>query len=438
MGNVEALEALKHEALANECTFVGRERSAGSSRYAFLCNSGHSFTATRSMLRRRGYWCPICSDGFQKYTEESARAFMLSVGLEPIEPYIGTRDPWKCKCLTCGIETSKRMRSIKQTGTKIGCQSCSMKARSFLQRTDEAVAIAIMLAANTKPLEPYKRSDARWKSLCLRCNNEIFPTLNNVKLGSDPCTYCSGHSVDEKQAIALCKEFGLEPIGSYPGNSIKWGMKCMKCGAEVTSLYGNITRKKRNGWKSFGCPECSFNEMGRRYSEDPEVARQKFRNANLEMIGEYKTARLPIQAKCLKCGATTKQTLNGVMNGKACKYCFHAGIKYGDPAYLYLIYHDEFRSIKVGISNVEANLNRLESHRKNGWAEYKSFNFDTADEAEYYETMLLKWLRKERGLPPHLVRELMPQGGFSETVDAEEISLPEIEIKLLALLQDRN
>ena len=51
--------------------------------------------------------------------------------------------------------------------------------------------------------------------------------------------------------------------------------------------------------------------------------------------------------------------------------------------------------------------------------------------------MLLKWLRKERGLPPHLVRELMPQGGFSETVDAEEISLPEIEVKLIALLQDR-
>jgi hypothetical protein len=87
---------------------------------------------------------------------------------------------------------------------------------------------------------------------------------------------------------------------------------------------------------------------------------------------------------------------------------------------------------------VEANLNRLVAHKKNGWSEYKSFNFDTADEAEYFETLLLKWLRKDRGLPPHLVRELMPQGGFSETVDAEEISLPEIEVKLLALLQDRN
>ena len=437
MGNIEALAILKAEALANDCTYVSRERSAGNSRYSFVCNSGHSFTATKNMLRRRGYWCPICSDGFQKFTEESAREFMLSVGLEPIEPYIGTRDPWKCRCLICGIETSKRIRSVKQTGTKIGCQGCSTKARGLSQRTDEAIAIAIMLAANVKPLVPYTGIGVRWKSLCLRCNNEIFPTLATAKAGSDPCKYCSGNSVDEIQAIALCREFGLEPVGSYPGNSIKWNMQCMKCGVEISSLYGNITRKKRNGWKSFGCPECSFSQMGRRYSEDPEVARQKFLNADLEMIGEYKTARLPIEAKCLKCGAITKQTLNGVMNGKACKFCFHVGIQYGEPAYLFLIHHEEFRSIKVGISNVEANLNRLDSHRKNGWVEYKSFNFDTADEAEYFETMLLKWLRKERGLPPHLVRELMPQGGFSETVDAAEISLPEIEVKLLALLQDR-
>lgn len=438
MGNAEALAILKAEALVNACTYISQERNTGHSRYTFLCNSGHSFTATRNMLRRRGYWCPICSDGFQKFTEESAREFMLAVGLEPIEPYMGTRDPWKCRCLTCGMETSKRIRSVKQTGTKIGCQLCSLKARAFLQRTDEVIAVAIMLAANARPSESYEGIHVRWKSLCLRCNNEISPTLNSVKRGGDPCTYCSGHSVDEKQAIALCKEYGLEPVGSYPGNSIKWSMKCMKCGVEMSSLYGNITRKKRNGWKSFGCPECSFTQMGRRYSEDPEVARQKFFNADLEIIGEYKNARIPITARCLKCGAITKQTLNGVMNGKACKFCFHAGIKYGEPAYLYLIHHKEFRSIKVGISNVEANLNRLDAHRKNGWDEYKSFNFDTADEAEYFETMLLKWLREERGLPPHLVRELMPQGGFTETVDADEISLPEIEVKLIALLQDRH
>ena len=438
MGNFKALGALIAAGLANECTLIDSEIKNGRTRYTFHCNSGHTFTVTSSALKRRGYWCPTCSNANQRFNEQSAKEFMLSVGLEPLEPFIGTRDPWRCRCLTCGEETSKRIRSIKQTGTKIGCQTCSTKARANLQRTDEAVAVGIMFAANAKPLEPFNRSDARWKSECLRCHNEIFPTFKHVKTGGDPCKYCSGHAVDEIQAVSICREFGLEPVGLYPGNSIKWDMNCMKCGVIVSSLYGNITRKKRNNWKSFGCPECSFSEMGRRYSEDPEVARQKFLNADLELIGDYKNARLPIKAKCLKCGAITKQTLNGVTNGKACKYCFHAGIKYAEPAYLYLIYHEEFRSIKVGISNIEAGLNRVEAHKKNGWTEHKSFNFDTADEAEYFEAMLLKWIRKERGLAVHLVRGMMPQGGFSETVDSEEISLLEIEVKLMALLEDRN
>ena len=77
-------------------------------------------------------------------------------------------------------------------------------------------------------------------------------------------------------------------------------------------------------------------------------------------------------------------------------------------------------------------------HKKNGWSEYKSFDFSTADEAEYFETKILNWVRNERGLPPHLVKELMPQGGFSETIDADAISLLEIEIKLKSLLEDRS
>jgi hypothetical protein len=165
------------------------------------------------------------------------------------------------------------------------------------------------------------------------------------------------------------------------------------------------------------------------------LVRQKFANAGLVMTGEYQTARIPVSCICQKCGAKTKQTLNGVMNGKTCKYCYHVGIKYGESAYLYLILHEELQSIKVGISNHEANLNRLESHKKNGWVLYKSYDFDTANEAEWFETRLLNWLRKERHLGIHLVRELMPQGGFSETVDRTEISISEIEQKLLELLE---
>ena len=116
-------------------------------------------------------------------------------------------------------------------------------------------------------------------------------------------------------------------------------------------------------------------------------------------------------------------------------FCFHVGIRYGEPAYLYLIFHKNFQSLKVGISNIDATQNRLDAHKKNGWELYKSFNFDTADEAEWFETKLLQWLRLERKLGIHMAKELMPQGGFSETVSDQEISIREIEQKLLELIE---
>ena len=407
---------------------------SGRHKYSFVCKSGHNFTADKVMISKRGYWCPDCANAVKRYTQESATELMMRVGLQPIEVYSGSRDPWKCKCINCGVIVKKRLRSVLQTGTLIGCQKCSQRAKSNAQKIDSEIAISMMLAREVKPLAPYVESGIPWKSECLRCHQVIYPRLRDLKRAKDPCINCSGRKVNPKKAVKLCQEFGLDPIGSYPGNTKKWKMKCMSCGKIVSSLYGNVTRKKRNGWQAFGCSECSFERMGRRYSINSDVAKQKFLNVNLEMLGEYVNARLPIKMRCLLCGELTKQTLNGVMNGKTCKYCKQTGIKYGAPSYLYLIYNDIYRSIKIGISNVEIKHNRLESHKKSGWQEYKTYFFDTGDQAAIYETELLRWVRLELKLPIHLTKEMMPQGGFTETIDAEEITFLEIEKKLITLV----
>jgi hypothetical protein len=43
------------------------------------------------------------------------------------------------------------------------------------------------------------------------------------------------------------------------------------------------------------------------------------------------------------------------------------------------------------------------------------------------EARTFYWIRKELGLGVHLSREMMKSGGYSETVDANEISVLEIE-----------
>jgi hypothetical protein len=226
---------------------------------------------------------------------------MRSVSLEPKENFPGSYDPWLCECMICGKEVRKRLRSVVQTGTKIGCQSCSSIAKGKSQRISVDIAILEMRSAGAEPLDEFELSNKPWKCVCIKCNRTIFPTLAGIRRGSSPCIYCAGNKVDEAEVIAEVRKWGLEPLEPYKGNEFPWKCKCLVCGEITSPTWINIQRKKRQKLKTFGCPKCSFNAMGRRYSVDPELAKQRFANAGLQMIGDYRTARIPVLCICQKC-----------------------------------------------------------------------------------------------------------------------------------------
>ena len=116
-----------------------------------------------------------------------------------------------------------------------------------------------------------------------------------------------------------------------------------------------------------------------------------------------------------------------------CSYCRETGLNYQEPAYLYLIFHEEHQSIKIGVSNKDSKPNRLKAHKKFGWTVYKVRNYPNGQKAELVETKVLRWLRKDLGLGRHLTPGHMPQGGHSETVDALEVDLPTIWAKVVQM-----
>ena len=89
-------------------------------------------------------------------------------------------------------------------------------------------------------------------------------------------------------------------------------------------------------------------------------------------------------------------------------------------------------SHKIGISGETRNPSgdRIKKHEKNGWKLFKKLNFETADEAFLIEQAVLKWFRDEKKLGIYLSEFDMPQGGYTETVDASEIDLPTIWAKV--------
>ena len=80
---------------------------------------------------------------------------------------------------------------------------------------------------------------------------------------------------------------------------------------------------------------------------------------------------------------------------------------------------------------------RVTEHKKFGWSLHSRKDFETADDAFQVEQKVLSWLRKEKELAIFLSEFEMPQGGYTETVDASEIDLPTIWAKVEELSQKK-
>lgn len=363
--------------------------------------------------------------------DEIARIFQNAklTLLEPLGDPKQRRTKWNAECQICGQVINRSFDSLLSTGTDIGCQKCSAKAKGERGRTDKTKAVEFLKSLGLNPLTDYPGSQKHWSSQCIHCEREVSRSYSalkdavkkwGIKIG---CPYCNGNRIIETDMQEILDKFGLIPKEAYTNNESPRLFECAKCGAETRQSYINIRRKLRQGALSYGCPTCSFNESGRRRAESEENAIVKFQQVGLRMIGKYENARKSIECECLRCGAITRQTLNGVNNGKTCKFCAQRGIQHGEPAYLYLVQNQLHNSLKVGIGNIGNKNDRLKSHYKQGWELVYRWDFETGLQAESIETMVFRWLRNDLNLPMHLSKNEMPQGGWSETISADAIPL---------------
>lgn len=173
------------------------------------------------------------------FNADEATEIMLKSNLRPLEPYINNRTKWKCLCLTCGRVCYTLFDTIRSG--KGGCLTCGFASSSAKQRKDEIEAIKIMRQLNLEPLEPYQNSNAKWKSKCLICGKIVHPTFGSIQYNNNVgCRYCSGNTVDPKDAVRVMKKANLVPLEPYRSSKSPWKCKCEKCGNIVTPAYGGI------------------------------------------------------------------------------------------------------------------------------------------------------------------------------------------------------
>ena len=368
---------------------------------------GRESTPSLSNVRHNGTGCVWCAR--HRVDPNEAKALLLAAGLEPLKPFPGANHRWRCRCSTCGREIEPRYNEVRNGG---GCAWCAGV------RVDPEDARAVMLAASLEPLDPYPASNAPWRCRCLSCGRTVSPTYASVKAGSR-CGYCAGNKVDPNNAVAAMLAVGLEPLEPYPGALAPWRCRCSTCGREVTPRLSNV----QNGAR---CAYCA------RLRVDPDDARAMLLAVGLEPLEPYPGRHTAWRCRCKKCQREVRPQYGSVSAGRGCRYCAHLGFDFAAPGVVYLLRNDEHFAMKVGVTTAKARTDRIAQHTGRGWVLEARWEVSTGDRAVEIESAVLEWWRSDLGAPPALLASEMPQGGWSETASLLWVRIEDTSARIQA------
>lgn len=129
----------------------------------------------------------------------------------------------------------------------------------------------------------------------------------------------------------------------------------------------------------------------------------------------------PWMCCCLRCGTVVHPRYEDIKRGGGgCRKCAKYGFKASEKAVVYLIDNPENGAVKVGIT--DATGARLKRHAQRGWRVRTTVRVPGERALTIEKAVLSSW-RNDQGLPPFLGKEEMPQGGWTETVDADAINI---------------
>lgn len=267
---------------------IGEYVSAKTS-VAVLCLSCDEMSevTVESMRKRKNSGCERCARKKKaSLSEIEAIKTMQEKGLEPLEPWVGHKTLWLCRCLICGQEVRLSRDSIRRRSMDFkGCIDCAKKAQS-----------AKMVVANKeKVLQRFEKKNLRLKSEyinsrlpveveCLTCGY-MFRTegirIGTLKYG---CAKCAGNYVDPIEAENFMNSRGYKPIVPFSGAHKSWESIHVICGNIVTPEYSSI--KFGNG----GCKYCA--EYGFQYSKPAYLYLITNEKLNAHKIGIANPAKI--------------------------------------------------------------------------------------------------------------------------------------------------
>lgn len=217
--------------------------------------------------------CPACAKRRQTLTHEEfcERLAKVNPGITPIDRYVNSNTPMRCRCDKCGYEWSPVPISL--THAKSGCPRCSK----------------------------------RWR----RTEKEFIEELKTV----NPTIAVIGNYVNMTTPVDVrCMECGYE-WRAQPTELVH-GKGCARCAA---------TRRKEPGSNRGKGHERHFSPP--RKTTGQFIAEMAKINPAIKVVGEYKKSAVPIECECLRCGHHWKAAPSNLLHGTGCPMCAHPSFR---------------------------------------------------------------------------------------------------------------
>lgn len=433
--------------------------SASNKKVWWLCSEGHEFARVVSSRTRQGLNdCPFCTsrkvlEGLSDLATthpDLAREWHPTKNKKLQASQITHKNSqvdiwWMCER---GHEWEALARNRSIGGT--GCPYCANK-KVIPGENDLATLRPELLSEwNTErnlDLLPSQLSLGSGERVWWKCTlgHEWKASVGGRVQRKSGCPYCAGVQLLEgfndlaTRNPSLAREwhfeknYPLEPKDVSGGNHKKaWWI----CGEEHE---WEASISSRNS--GIGCPICSGKKVLAGFND--------FQSVYPQLVEQWDYAKNQISPDevssssgklvwwvCPEEGHSwrTSPSHRG-KGGRGCPSCSKGGYDPNKPGVLYFLHHAAYRAKKIGITNQKIKTVRLELFQSAGWTLLKTWQSEDGYQIFDTETIVLRWLRKELGLPPYLGKpEMGNMGGWSETYFEDGVADSEVIAKAEATL----
>jgi len=406
--------------------------AGGSSARHWICSNGHSYKL--SILRRTsGGGCQICAgktvlagaNDLATVNPELAAEWDYSKNA-PLTPQQVTAGSGKVVFWLCvqGHSSSSSINN-RQHGRK--CAFCA-GSRVIPGETDLATIYPLLASEwdypRNHPLEPkdvFPKSSQKVSWVCP--NNHSYSAIISSRSNGTGCPYCSGLRIlagwNDLATVKpyLAAEWDHKKNGELTPESV--GVSDMSTAHWVCPkghAYEQIIAYRSQA----GCPQCSGRKVILGINDlatiNPDLAKEWDFKKNGDLKPESVSAGSGKKIFWI-CDQNHSydSAIYARMSGNGCPFCAQSGYNPSMPGLFYLISNNELRARKIGITNPDRKSDRLAGYGRT-WELLGAWYSVDGSKVQNLETLMLRWIRKELGLPAFLGRkEMGKNGGHSET-----------------------